>query len=110
MIVATEVMRIGTKADPPRLERRLDGVEPAFLELVDVFHQQNRILGHEADQEDHPDLAVQVDGCPGDLEREERAGHGEWHGDSSTVKGCTNDSNWLASTMKTTRRARANAK
>ena len=30
--------------------------------------------------------------------------------DSSTVNGCTSDSNWLASTMNTTTRASRNAK
>ena len=45
-------------------QEAVDPVHPLAAKLVRVVDDQNRIFGHEAGEQDHPDQAEQVDGHP----------------------------------------------
>ena len=61
------------------LDRFADPLTPV-AQLVCEFHDQNAVLGHDAHQQDEPDLAVDVERCAGQKHGEDRAGEAQRHG------------------------------
>ena len=73
-------MRIGRSRMRPASSIASRALEPRSTQLVGILHQQDRVLGHQPDQQDHADLAVEVDGRSRQVERHERTGDRQRHG------------------------------
>jgi hypothetical protein len=68
MIVATDVIRMGRSRIRPASSAEATVSSPRSG-VVDVFHQEDRVLGDQPDEQDHADLAVDVDGRARDQQR-----------------------------------------
>ena len=55
-------MRIGRRRVRGRFDDGVEFVAALLLELVGKLHDQDAVLGDEADERDEPDLAVDVHG------------------------------------------------
>ena len=53
---------IGRNLQPGPLDRRLDDLHPLGSPLARVFDDEDRILAAERDQEDEPDLRIEIVG------------------------------------------------
>ena len=49
-------------------------------QLICVRDEQDRVLRHQPDEQDHSDLAVDIERRAGNPQRRQRAGDGEWNG------------------------------
>ena len=76
---ASEVIRIGRRPDPARLDRRLDDRQAPVPQLLGELDDQDRVLRRQPDQHDQPDLAVDVVGQAAHPLRRQRAQHRQRH-------------------------------
>ncbi len=79
--IAPVVIRIGRRRSAAA-SITASQLAPALLaQLVGELDDQDAVLGDQADQHDQADLAVDVERAAGELERQQRAGHRQRHGE-----------------------------
>ncbi len=95
--MAPVVIRIGRRRSTAAPITASDQAEPRRAPLIGEFHDQDAVLGDEADERHQADLAVDVERAAGEMHGNERAGHGERHGQHDD-EGSRKLSNWADST------------
>ena len=62
------------------LDHRIADRFALVAHLIGELDDQDAVLGDQPDQRDQTDLAVDIERAAGPLQKAERAGHGQWHG------------------------------
>ena len=76
---ASEVIITGRKRNLAPSVAASEQFDAALALLLGEFDDQDAVLGREADQHDHADLAVKVEGQPAEQDEQERAEHADRH-------------------------------